>query len=280
MSFFVLAYVLSWTAWAPYVLSENGLGILHFKFPMVGGTSQLAGVLPGAFVGPILSALLVTAAADGRPGLRVWGGRLVKWRVNWRWYVAVVVGVPAALFFTAIPLSDDHIGSLPTEALVAYVPALIMQMFTTGLSEEPGWRDFALPRMQRRFGPVVGSSILGLLWAVWHFPLFFSDWGGPAVDWLTFVEFTAVCIAFSLVMTWVFNRTRESLPVAILLHTSVNNFFSIAFSGLFPTLTDRDTTHVFLISASIVASVLLIMTRGRLGYRPVDRQPTETIATV
>src|SRR3954471_4813378 len=54
LMFFVLAYLLSWAAWAPYVLSDNGLGILHFSFPELLGSSQFAGVLPGAYLGPIV----------------------------------------------------------------------------------------------------------------------------------------------------------------------------------------------------------------------------------
>ena len=93
--FFVLANLLSWVAWTPYILSENGLGVLHFRFPEVFGTAQFAGVLPGAYLGPIGAAFLVTAIADGRAGLRRWTARLLKWRVNWRWYVAVVLSMPA-----------------------------------------------------------------------------------------------------------------------------------------------------------------------------------------
>jgi uncharacterized protein len=88
------------------VLSETGLGILPFRFPAFLGTTQLLGVLPGAYLGPILSALLVTAIADGRPGLRRWVGRVWNWRVSWRWYLSVLIGVPAVLVFAAVPLAD------------------------------------------------------------------------------------------------------------------------------------------------------------------------------
>jgi membrane protease YdiL (CAAX protease family) len=267
--FFTLANLLSWAAWTPYILSENGLGVLHFSFPSVLGTTQFAGVLPGAYLGPIFSAYVVTAVADGRPGLRRWVGRLAKWRVNWKWYVGVVIAVPAVLTVSTIALSDRN-PLLPAAAtLIAYVPGLILQMVTTGLAEEPGWRDFALPRLQKRFGALGGTLILGPLWGVWHLPLFFSEWGNwPHWTWLTPVEFVATCITFSVIMTWVFNRSGESLPIAMLLHTSVNNFFSIAWSEMFPTMSIQDTSHAFLLGSSVIALVLLVVTRGRLGYRP------------
>ncbi|MEV6605403.1 CPBP family intramembrane glutamic endopeptidase [Kutzneria sp. NPDC051319] len=266
--FFVLANALSWAAWAPYILSENGLGLLHFRFPELLGTSQLAGVLPGAYLGPIFSAYVVTAVTDGRAGLRLWVGRLAKWRVNWRWYVGVVLAVPAVLTASTVALSEQN-PMLPAVAtLVAYVPGLVLQMVTTGLAEEPGWRDFALPRLQNRFGPLGGTLILGPLWGVWHLPLFFSDWGNwPHWTLLTPVEFVATCVTFSIIMTWVFNRTGESLPIAMLLHTSVNNFFSIAWSQMFPSMSIQDTANAFLLGSGTIAIVLLAATRGRLGHR-------------
>lgn len=268
VSFFALATLLSWAAWTPYVLSEDGLGVWHFAFPRILGTSQLSGVLPGAYLGPILSAFLVTAAADGRPGLRRWVGRLVRWRMGWLWYLAVLVGVPAVLTVASMALSDREPVLPSVTVLVVYLPGLVLQLLTTGIAEEPGWRDFALPRLQRRFGPVVGTLILGPLWGVWHLPLFLSAWGGwPHVTWSTPLVFVASCVAFSFVMTWVFNLSGESLPLAMVLHTSVNTFFSFAWPQLFPSLAPQDAANALLLAATGTALVVLVATRGRLGYR-------------
>lgn len=267
--FFTLANLFSWTAWTPYILSENGLGILHFGFPSILGTTQFAGVLPGAYLGPILSAFLVTAVADGRDGLRVWAGRLRRWRVSPRWYLTVLLGVPAVLTVTSLALFHGNVHAPAIAILAAYLPGLVVQMVTTGIAEEPGWRDFALPRLQRRFGPVAGTALLGVLWGAWHLPLFLTAWGNwPNVSWTTPVEFVASCIAFSFVMTWVFNVSGESLPVAIVLHAGVNTYFSIAWSGMFPSLTQQDSAHALLLASAAVGLTLLAVTRGRLGYRP------------
>ncbi|HEY3683063.1 MAG TPA: CPBP family intramembrane glutamic endopeptidase [Streptosporangiaceae bacterium] len=269
-AFFTLAFGLSWIAWMPYVLGMNGLGLEpEIRFPAVLGTTQLLGVLPGAYLGPITAAFIVTAVVDGRPGLRRWAGRLVRWRVSWRWYAAILLGVPLVLGVTTIPFSGGQIQMPSLAVLVAFVPGLVLQMVTTGLAEEPGWRDFALPRLQPRFGALRGNLILGPLWGAWHLPLFLSEWGGwPDVPWYTPVEFIGTTFMFSLVMTWVFNRTGESLPLAMLLHTSVNNFFSTAWASIFPAVGPHDTGHVFLIASTAAAAVLLIATRGRLGWRP------------
>lgn len=268
-SFFAAAIGLSWAAWTPYILSESGLGIAHFNFPVILGSTQLSGVLPGAYLGPILSAFLVTAAADGRPGLREWGGRLARWRVSWRWYAGALIGVPAAIAIASAALSDGRVQAPTTAVIAAYLPFLLLEMVTTGLAEEPGWRDFALPRLQRRFGPLGATAILGPLWGVWHLPLFLSEWGGwPHVTWLMPVEFVAICCAFSVVMTWVFNRSGQSLPIAMIAHTSVNTFLSAAWSPMFPTLPAQDADNAFLLASAAAAIAALAATRGRLGYRP------------
>jgi membrane protease YdiL (CAAX protease family) len=264
--FFSLAYLLSWLAWTPYILSENGLGVLHFAFPAIGGTTQLLGVLPGAYLGPIASALLVTGVTEGRNGLRVWRGRMTKFRVSWRWYVVVLLSVPAALIIGTAALNGRSPLLPSVTVLAAYLPGLLLQMVTTGLAEEPGWREFAMPRMQRKYHPTKATLIVGVLWGIWHMPLFLTEWGGwPHVDPTSPLEFLGTAIAFSFVMTWVFNRSRESMPLVMLLHTSVNNFFSVAGTDMFPRLSMEDTTHAFLLTATAAALIVVIATRGRLG---------------
>ncbi|MER5551691.1 CPBP family intramembrane glutamic endopeptidase [Streptomyces sp. NPDC002793] len=268
--FFSLAFLMSWVAWVPYILSGNGQGVLDFTFPGGDtGGSQLLGVLPGAYLGPILSAFLVTIITEGRPGLRAWVGRMTAWRVSWRWWAGVIVAVPLVLVLTLYALGGRSPVMPSAMVLAAFLPGLLLQMLTTGIAEEPGWRDFAMPRLQSAYGPVVGTLILGPLWGVWHLPLFLTDWGGTVL-WYTPFEFVATTIAFSFVMTWLFNHTRQSLLLAMLLHTGVNNFFSIAYSDVFPTLGDSYAAHAFLVSSTVVAAVLLVATRGRLGL-PRDR---------
>jgi membrane protease YdiL (CAAX protease family) len=267
LGFFVLANLMSWLAWVPYILSRNGIGIWNYRFPDALGASQLLGVLPGAYLGPIAAALFVTAVADGRAGVRRWVGRMWRWRVGRRWYAVALLGPPTAMLVTGYVFSGGQVSAPSVLAVAAYVPGLVLQMITTGLAEEPGWRDFALPRLQRRFGPLAGSMVLGPLWAIWHLPLFLTEWGGwPHADWTHPVAFSVFCIAFNIVMTWVFNRTGESLPLAMLLHVSVNNFASIMWVEMFPAIDTDRAMHAMAAGAVVAGGLVLIGTRGRLGY--------------
>jgi membrane protease YdiL (CAAX protease family) len=105
------------------------------------------------------------------------------------------------------------------------VLTFLVFVFHGGGLEEPGWRGFALPLLQRRHSPLRSSLILSVIWAVWHLPFYwFGDLpGGPlgvvtalALYWLLEVAPLAV------LLTAVYNRTGGSLLIAIALHVSIN----------------------------------------------------------
>ena len=275
--FFVLAYGISWLLWLPYVLSTDGLGLEpDIHLPALLGDTQLAGVLPGAYAGPLGSALIVTAVTGGRAGLRAWYRRVLRWNVPWYWYLLVLAGIPAVLVGASALLPGTLTG-LRTPAvtlLVAYLPMLALQILTTGAAEEPGWRDFALPVLQRRHGPALGTLILGVVWACWHLPLFLTAWslGGtdPATGrwWATLGAFVAMAVALSVVITWVFNRTRQSLPIVLVLHASNNATASLILPTVFRHMPAAWSIMAGVVAYGALAVVLLAATRGRLGYRP------------
>ncbi|WP_033290398.1 CPBP family intramembrane glutamic endopeptidase [Amycolatopsis jejuensis] len=272
-SFFTLAITLSWLAWLPYVLSDNGLGILHFSFPKVLGTSQILGMLPGAYLGPLVAAFVVTALGEGRPGLRRWASRLLRWRVNWRWYAVALLAMPVIVTVATVPFAGTF--QAPAVSLIiAWAVGLVLQVITTGLAEEPGWRDFALPHLQPKYGALRGTMILGPIWGIWHLPLFLTEWGHwPNTSVVAVLEFIGTAIAISFVMTWVFNRSGESLPIALLLHAGINNYMSIAWSELFPGVDPRLGEHVLFIGFVVAAVAVVIGTKGRLGYRGRTPEP-------
>ena len=271
IGFFALAYGISWLGWAPYVLSRDGLGVLPFEYPRVLGDSQLLGLLPGAYLGPLTAALVVTAAVEGRAGLRRWRGRLLRWRIGFRWYAFGILGIPAVLLAVTLVLpgaaADVHVP--PAAVLVAFLPVLVLQVLTTGVAEEPGWRDFALPRIQDRFGPLGGSLLLGVLWACWHLPLFFTTWSGRHTEPSLLAVYLTVAVSLSVVIAWVFNRTGESLPAAMVVHASNNTAMSTVWAAAHPSLDPfADALRASALGFGLLALVLILTTRGHLGRTP------------
>jgi membrane protease YdiL (CAAX protease family) len=149
-------------------------------------------------------------------------------------------------------------------------------IFGGALFEEGGWRGFALPRLQRLHGPFVGTLILGILWACWHLPLFWiMAWGTPPTI-LNMVLFILIGIFMAIVFTWVFNNTKGSLLLAILLHTSFDVL--VAPVGLVfpaPLVTGYGGAAPMLIGSGVTALVLVVLTRGRLGYEHYRQEVEE-----
>ena len=171
-SFFVMAFAFSWIVWSPWFLSEDGAGLLPFSSsPLL-----VAGLVPlGILLGPTLSGFIMTGATEGRAGIGRLLRRIVLWRVELRWYLFALLGVPAvmALGTVILPGGLSSLLGLGPGYVLTYLSTYVLVVILGGpLFEEPGWRGFALPRLQPLHGPLVGTIILGLLWALWHLPEF------------------------------------------------------------------------------------------------------------
>ena len=121
--------------------------------------------------GPLIGSLLATRMDGGKEGLADLWRRISNWNVGGRWYLTVLLvtflltGLPVAVF----ALAGGFTASTYTLAYVLFV--FFMQLFTSGFGEEPGWRGFLLPRLQARFNGEKSAWVLGLIWAIWHYPL-------------------------------------------------------------------------------------------------------------
>jgi uncharacterized protein len=199
VTFFVLSYVLAWWAWPLY-----GLGIWPEQTFFA--------------VAPLLAALIVIALAEGRPGFRDLGARIIRWRVAWYWY-AVAIGFPLAVRFVTALINVGPGGAPAPEwtelawssFLIAFLVRLVNPM-DGPLGEEPGWRGFAVPRMQARHSPIVSAVILGILVAGWHLPLVFAGDVGP----IGLVSTFAVTIFY----VWLFNHARGSVLLTLIAHST------------------------------------------------------------
>jgi membrane protease YdiL (CAAX protease family) len=151
-----------------------------------------------------------------------------------------------------VALGEPVEWSLLGERILPYAGTFLLTLFFLGAQEEPGWRGFALPRLQERFSPVKATLVLGLIWGVWHVPLY-----GP-------VGFV-VPMVLAFFYTWVYNRTGSTL-MPILLHAS----FTPAQDHLILLSEEtHGTTDVAMGLAYLVGLLVIVgLTRGRLGFDP------------
>jgi CAAX protease family protein len=254
VGFFVMAYGAG-AGLLPVELSAPATGLL---------------LAAGIVAGPALAAIIMAAVTEGRAGVRELLGRLVLWRVGVRWYLFALIGVPLIMLLGVVvyALASPDLGALGGPAyVVTYVVGFVLTMILGGpLFEEIGWRGFALPRLQLSNGPLAASLILGVLWAFWHLPQFLvpawaASSGGGGISGIAL--FVLAAVAFSVLLSWVFNNTRASLLIAVLAHTSID-----AFSGTMGTVYPVAAASAWpmIIGFGVVAVVLITVTRGRLGY--------------
>ncbi len=276
--YFIIAYAFAWLAEMPLVLSQDGAGLLSYRSPL----GLYASIAIASFVGPFLSAFIMTGITEGRSGVGRLVRRMVLWRVGFSWYLFAFLGIPAIMVLSVIFL-PGVLASFQGLAIVIFLPfqgraplsllsllVLFVTVFFLGgpLGEEPGWRGFALPRLQRRYGPLVGSLILAPLWAFWHLPIFWVPaWNYPPTI-LNIVMFVIASIALTIVLTWVFNNTKGSVFIAVLVHATFDTYLA-TLNGLFPTplVNDYGSNVPVLIGFGALAVVLVASTRGRLGYQ-------------
>jgi membrane protease YdiL (CAAX protease family) len=173
-----------------------------------------------------------------------------------------------AIAFVILPsvwLTGGAVGTLDWAALAVYFHSTPRALLMAGpIGEEPGWRGFALPRLQAHFGPLPGILLLGALWALWHAPLFLvPSWNGASPP----IYFLLVA-AFSFVMALCFNLSNGSILVAVLLHAVFNASSPVLGEFLeHATVTANIRPELILaLSFALIACALVVFSRGRLGF--------------
>jgi len=216
LAFFLLTFAVTW---ACFITLASGA----VAFPTPLGNAL---VLFGAYA-PAMVAIAVTARTGGARGVRALLERIVPHGVRARWYVFAVA------YILVIRLVVIVVHRLVTGGWPRTGPDPLWTMpFAIAIStpfqagEELGWRGYALPRMAARLGFGGAALLLGLIWAVWHLPLFFvvgSDTYGQS-----FIVYALQVIAVSVAMGWLYAHTRGRLLPLMLMHAAINNTRSLA----------------------------------------------------
>lgn len=220
-TYFGLTFAISWAIWLGLIL-----GSLHIQ-TLMGAVLNVV-----AIAGPSIAAL-VLATILGRGQLRRLLAGFSLSRLSVRWAVIALV-LPLAMMAAAIAISVAAFGA-PSPSVSLSLTGVVLAEFVRVLflggpvEEEPGWRGFALPRLQQHRNALDASILLGLAWGLWHLPLYFvlgtgqsellSAGTSPAFAIGGFIGWT---IGLSVLFTWLFNQTGGSLIVVILFHTAVN----------------------------------------------------------
>jgi hypothetical protein len=179
--------------------------------------------LLGVFA-PGLVAIGLTARARGRSGTATLLRRLIDWEVPARWYLFAVAYM-AVVKLTVAVVHRISWGEWPVFGEEPWYLMLVATLGSTLMGgqagEEVGWRGYALPRLAERLGLGAASVLLGVVWALWHLPLFYFPGGDTYGQ--SFPFYLLQVTALSVTMAWLYANTRGSLLPVMLLHAAVNN---------------------------------------------------------
>jgi len=213
----VIAFIVVWIL-ASVIITTNLIVLdkMDLSTPLV-VVSMITGLLPAFVASSVFSKI---------PGVRSHLRTYIKPKGAFGYYLLALVLFPA-IWLLGNVLSRAlgmgvPISSYPVDVnlLGMIILSFLYNIAYSALSEEPGWRGFALPRLQAKFNPLASSLILGVLWAVWHAPGRFGGVEAKSVS-DTLVEWVLIVLV-TVIFTWIFNRTKGSILVTALLHPAMN----------------------------------------------------------
>ncbi len=174
---------------------------------------------PIAVFSPMIAGLLASRRESGREGMRTLMRGLKNWKVHPIWFLLALV-LPGLIYTAArgvYALIPGNQGDAPWLGLPINAQQVV-GMILVPIGEEIGWRGYALPRLQKRHGSFQASMILGVLWGLWHIPMFIAS----GMQWTPALLMLVSFLPGNLFFTWFYNRTNRSTLLAVLLHVGVH----------------------------------------------------------
>jgi membrane protease YdiL (CAAX protease family) len=212
-------------------------------------------------------AAFVLVMVEGRKGdLRELLGRFLIWRVGIQWWAfallfPIVPSVAALYLFDLLGGPPVDWSRLPP--LYTVVPMFVLFTIVAGIGEEFGWRGYLLPRLQTRHNALVSGLIVGVIWAIWHIPLFFLKGMSQNVMQLqagllpALLGYSVLVIVSSIQFTWVFNNTRGSVLLAAVMHGANNTW-----GGYIDVYRGHFGGAITFMAVSVLVSILIVLLAG------------------
>jgi membrane protease YdiL (CAAX protease family) len=230
LSYYALVFAISWGG----ILIAVGLG--PGGLPAIKEQAQMLFlfVILALFAGPSVAGIVLIGLVHGRAGFRDLLARMMRWRVGARWYAMALLTAPLLVTGTLLAFSLSSAEFLPRIFTASDKASLLLfgigwGLAGGGLLEELGWTGFAVPTLRQRYSVLTTGLIVGFLWGVWHFLVAF--WGsGTSSGALSLAIFMPAVLfyvgslpAYRVLMVWVYDRTGESMLLAMLMHASFSS---------------------------------------------------------
>ena len=251
--FFALTFCWSW-----------GIG---YAASQIGSRSAAwaAALLMASSFGPSIAALAVVAFFSGRAGLRDWLARCLNHRVGWRWFALAFLAPPVVMLAALaihVGLGGEMEALLPADKVPLAIVNFGLVLLVGGpLGEEFGWRGYAMPALMARIDWRTASLVIGVVWGLWHLPLFFM--AGTAQSQMPIPVFLLNILAGAMLFGWLFVRSQSSVLPALIAHMSLNSWAGLLH--IVPTAATGRPYAIVTALLSAIAIVVLVMPERRGG---------------
>lgn len=218
-TFLILSFLISWVVWGAMIL----ISIPEDLFiPLL---------FLGAFGPTITAVYLVQTTGKAEEKRSFWNRVINLKRIGWKWMLLILLIFPAILaggysllFLLGEEMPDFSAYFSGMTSFKSVIIFLVFMLLGGPLAEELGWRGYLQDRLQQKFGRFKGSIMLGTVWLLWHFPLFFIEGSSQHQKGfgIAFWSWALQLMVLSVIFTWVYNHTQKSIMAAVLLHFMAN----------------------------------------------------------
>ena len=265
------------------IIKKNQITLFFTITLLIGWAPWLLGKGYIIFAAPTIASFLVAGAVDGKEGIKKILRRLAKLKTTPLGYTAALL---APLFTSGVAIGIHSLlgGKLPSFPLfnspIMLIITFIMFMLpwqSSAFLEEIGFRGYALEELQNRIGPLKGTLVLGVFFGAWLLPEFFREGSAQYSLGLGYYPwFILTEIGFSLIMTWVYNKSGKSAFVSgFLMHVAMNFWPFVMLTNIMPgqplPVLDLMLWKITSIVVACFGLAVVVSTRGTLGSIHVTR---------
>jgi len=197
--FFLVTFLFSWVLWTPLVLGS--LGIIPVSEKLLSVVSVPV-IMLGAF-GPLAGALYDLRHREGKGSVRKYLQGFLDFNAGWKAYLLPILIFGGSTFIAWFfpELSGEKRLPMLLPSIWVFIPCLVFMILVGGGQEEFGWRGYALPVLENKFGIWYANIILGVIWALWHIPTWFIT--GTTQSHMNFGGFVLLMTGYSFIFSWI-----------------------------------------------------------------------------
>jgi uncharacterized protein len=221
--FFLFTFIWSWIIWTPFILGS--LKIIPFSDNLI-SILIIPAIMLGAF-GPLVGTLIVLHQEKGKGSIKRYLHNFLDFHLGWNAYIIPIIILGGSTFiawFLPELFGEKRLPML-LPSIWTFIPFLIIMILLGGGQEELGWRGYALPILERKFGIWLANIILGIIHALWHLPLWLIT--GTNQTYMNFGGFILLMVGYAFIFSWIRKISGNRPFSGLYSHGLANTFISL-----------------------------------------------------